>query len=137
VSPCVLLEAVGPADSQAARYEVVVAPSSPSMLVSFMTGWLLALTVLVWKAWGLLAAPAVVSHRSDLLLRVLPLGVAGGVALLTTFAVPIALVDDSSHEARAWWKAWLWPIVFVGMMATDAVVFGAAGASLLKVLKPE
>lgn len=41
---------------------------------------------------------------------------------LLTFAVPIALLDESSHRGNRWWLAWLWPVVLVGMIVADVEV---------------
>lgn len=51
-------------------------------------------------------------------------------AFLLSFAVPIALLDDSSHNHRAWWVAWLWPPIMVTMLATDVFVVGFAATRL-------
>jgi len=58
--------------------------------------------------------------------------IAGGLfgAFLLAFIVPIAMLDDSSHNPRAWWVAWLWPPVMVLMLATDILVMGYAAGKL-------
>jgi hypothetical protein len=62
------------------------------------------------------------------------LGEVGGasfVALLLAFLLPISLLDDSSHYPRAWWVAWLWPVVMVLMLFADAIVIGYAVTKLM------
>lgn len=59
------------------------------------------------------------------------------VAGVLTFTVPLALVDESSHQRRTWWVAWLWPLVLVGMLLADLLIAGAALLPAVKVLKPD
>lgn len=98
--------------------------------------WMLDLGFLLYSAKsGLPADPQLAKEA------VFPYLARAGVGLLAagvlTFTVPLALVDESSHQRRTWWMAWLWPLVLAGMVLADLLVAGAALLPAVRVLKPD
>jgi hypothetical protein len=51
-----------------------------------------------------------------------------------SFSLPIALLDESSHAARKWWIAWLWPPVLLSMLGTDCLIAAYVALPLMKLL---
>ena len=97
----------------------------------FILIWLVDLGFLVRGA--LRGAPV----GDPILLRQYTLQMVGGLflAVVLTLAVPIALLDASSHRGNRWWLAWLWPVVLVGMIVADVEVGASFIYPLLKVMK--
>lgn len=99
------------------------------------SGWfcLLWLLALAWLVSAAMHGPGPVTELPKAFLA--KAAVASALAVILAFLVPVSLLDDSSHHARAWWVAWLWPPVMVLMLAADVAVIGGVTMKLMPLVQ--
>lgn len=110
-------------------------PAYRSWLSWFSLFWLLDLALLGWLAHGGLPAVTGSALKSALRHYLIKVGPPAILAGILTFALPLAVVDESSRSESRWWLAWLWPLVWIGMTVTDLLVIGYAVLPLIKLVK--